>query len=76
MLVLTILILVPGVVAQEPEPKKSESEGERLFELLGGYSHLRDDGHNLNGWTSTLIVNVNQWVRYCRRLRRSLRFAS
>jgi hypothetical protein len=22
---------------------------------------LRDEGHNLNGWTGTLIVNVNQW---------------
>lgn len=61
LLVLTVLILVPSVVAQEAEPKESESEGERPFEIFGGYSYLRDDGHNLNGWTGTLIVNVNKW---------------
>ena len=61
MLVLTVLILAPSVLAQQPEPKKSESEGERPFEIFGGYSYLRDDGHNLNGWTGTLIVNFNKW---------------
>ena len=61
LLVLTVLILAPSVVAQQSEPKKSESEGERPFEIFGGYSYLRDEGHNLNGWTGTLIVNVNQW---------------
>ena len=61
LLVLTVLILVPSVVAQEPESKKSEGEGERPYEIFGGYSYLRDDGHNLNGWTGTLIVNVNKW---------------
>ena len=61
MLVLTVFILVPSVVAQQPEPEKSESEAERPFEIFGGYSYLRDDAHNLNGWTGTLIVNVNHW---------------
>ena len=61
LLVVTIFTLPHSVVAQEPEPKKSEAEGERPFEIFGGYSYLRDDGHNLNGWTGTFIVNVNQW---------------
>ena len=60
LLVLTVLIVVPSVVAQQSEPEKSE-EGERPYEIFGGYSYLRDDGHNLNGWTGTLIVNLNKW---------------
>lgn len=61
LLVVTAFILVPEIVAQEPEPRKSESEGERPYEIFGGYSYLRDEGHSLNGWTGTFIVNVNQW---------------
>jgi hypothetical protein len=61
LLALAALILAPSVIAQQPEPKKSESEGERPYEIFGGYSYLRDEGHNLNGWTGTFIVNVNRW---------------
>lgn len=60
-LALAVLILAPGVMAQHPEPNKSEAEGERPYEIFGGYSYLREDGHNLNGWTGTFIVNVNHW---------------
>jgi outer membrane protein with beta-barrel domain len=58
---LGMLILAPSAMAQQSEPKKSESEGEPRYEVFGGYSYLRDDGHNLNGWTGTLIVNINSW---------------
>lgn len=58
---LAALVLASSVMAQQPEPKKHETEGERPYEVFGGYSYLRDDGHNLNGWTGTFIVNVNSW---------------
>ena len=58
---LAVLVLGPSVRAQQSEPKTSESEGEPRYEIFGGYSYLRDDGHNLHGWTGTLIVNVNEW---------------
>ena len=61
LLVLTTLILASSVEAQLPEPREHESEGERPYEIFGGYSYLRDDGHNLNGWTGTFIVKVNSW---------------
>lgn len=60
-LALAVLTLAPGIVAQEPEPKKSEREGERPYEAFGGYSRLRADGHSLNGWTGTFIVKINSW---------------
>lgn len=60
-LALAVFILAPSVMAQQPEPNKSEDEGEPPYEIFGGYSYLRDDGHNLNGWTGTFIVNVNRW---------------
>lgn len=60
LLCLLVLILAPSVVAQQPEPKKSESEGERPYEVFGGYSHVRDDG-GLNGWTGTFILKMNSW---------------
>ncbi len=58
---LSFLSIAPDAMARQPEAKKSESEGERPFEVFGGYSHLRDDGHGLHGWTGTFIVNVNRW---------------
>ena len=58
---LTMLTLSPLVMAQQPEPAKSAEKGERPFEIFGGYSYLRDEGHNLNGWTGTFIANVNSW---------------
>jgi len=58
---LTMLTLSPLLMAQQPEPAKSTEEGERPFEIFGGYSYLRDEGHNLNGWTGTFIANVNSW---------------
>jgi hypothetical protein len=58
---LTIFTLSPVVMAQQPEPNKSAEEGERPYEVFGGYSYLREEGHNLNGWTGTFIVNVNSW---------------
>jgi len=57
-----MLTLSPLVLAQQPEPKKSAEEGERPYEIFGGYSYLRDEGHNLNGWTGTFIANVNSWI--------------
>jgi hypothetical protein len=58
---LALLIMASSAMAQQPEPKKSESESEPRYEIFGGYSYLRDDGHNLHGWTGTLIVNINSW---------------
>jgi hypothetical protein len=57
--VLIALIFASSVRAQQPEPREHESE--RPYEIFGGYSYLRDDGHNLNGWTGTFIVKVNSW---------------
>jgi hypothetical protein len=59
--VLAVLTLFPSAIAQQSEPKNSESEGEPRYEIFGGYSYKREDGHNLHGWTGTFIVNVNRW---------------
>ena len=56
-----VLILAPSAMAQQAEPKNSESESEPRYEIFGGYSYKREDGHNLHGWSGTLIVNVNRW---------------
>ena len=61
LIALTILTLSPLLMAQQPEPNKSAEAGERPYEIFGGYSYLRDEGHNLNGWTGTFIANVNSW---------------
>lgn len=61
LIALTMLTLSPLVMAQQPEPNKSTEEGERPYEIFGGYSYLRDEGHNLNGWTGTFIANLNSW---------------
>jgi len=58
---LALLMLGTSATAQQSEPKKAESESEPRYEVFGGYSYLREDGHNLHGWTGTLIVNVNSW---------------
>ena len=60
-LVLSSFILAPSAVSQQPEPEKSENESERPYEVFGGYSRLRADGHSLNGWTGTFIVKLNSW---------------
>lgn len=60
-LALAVIILAPSVMTQQPEPEKLEKEGERPYEVFGGYSRLRADGHSLNGWTGTFIVKVNSW---------------
>jgi hypothetical protein len=58
---LTMLTLSPLVMAQRPESNQPAEEDERPHEIFGGYSYLRDEGHNLNGWTGTFIANVNSW---------------
>jgi outer membrane protein with beta-barrel domain len=58
---LAVLMLAPSAMAQQSEPKNSESEGEPRYEIFGGYSYKREDSHNLHGWSGTLIVNVNRW---------------
>lgn len=60
------LVIASGAMAQhssEPssEPNDAQGENEPPFETFGGYSYLREDGHNLNGWTGTFILNVNHW---------------
>jgi hypothetical protein len=61
-LALAALILAPhGMAQQSPDADRHESEGERPFEILGGYSLLRESGSNLNGWTGTFIANINGW---------------
>lgn len=49
--------LAGGAFAQSP----AESEKEAPFELFGGYSYLHEGGNGFNGWTATLIGNVNRW---------------
>ena len=58
LIAIALLPLSPTVMAQQPEPAE---DGERPYEVFGGYSYLRDEGHNLNGWTGTFIANVNSW---------------
>jgi hypothetical protein len=61
LIAVAMVMLSPALMAQQPEPQKNAEEAERPLELFGGYSYLRDEGHNLNGWTGTLIANVNSW---------------
>jgi hypothetical protein len=61
-LAFAVLSLAPYALAQHPpDVDQPESEGERPFEILGGYSLLHESGSNLNGWTGTFIANVNHW---------------
>lgn len=62
LLVLAALVMASNVMAQHtPDPGKTHGEGERPFEIFGGYSYLREDGLSLNGWTGTFIAKVNRW---------------
>lgn len=70
LLAVVVCLMAPAVLAQHPESKKSgekpageksHEEGEAPFEIFGGYSYLREDGHGFNGWTGTFIANVNKW---------------
>ncbi|HRI04834.1 MAG TPA: outer membrane beta-barrel protein [Pyrinomonadaceae bacterium] len=50
------LIAYAGLaVAQEPEEISK-------VEVFGGYSLLRSDGHNFNGWKTAVDFNVNRWL--------------
>ena len=55
-----MFILAANVLAQHSSDSgKAHAEGEPPFEVSGGYSYLREEGHNLNGWTGTFIGNIN-----------------
>lgn len=62
-LALAVLILARHGLAQHtPDTDQHEGEGERPFEILGGYSLVHESGSNLNGWTGTFITNINRWL--------------
>jgi hypothetical protein len=63
-------LLTTVALAQTPDhqqtpdhPHKAEekAEEEKPFEVFAGYSYVREDGNNLNGWTGTFIANINKW---------------
>ena len=58
---LAFAVVVLGRLALAQHAPEPEAEGERPFEVLGGYSLLHESGSNLNGWTGTFITNINRW---------------
>jgi len=55
LIAIAALLLAAPALAQE-------SEAIPKAEVFAGYSYLRADGTNLNGWNASVVANVNSWL--------------
>lgn len=48
---------------EAPGHRSSSSDHHHLakVEIFGGYSYLREEGANLNGWNAAVVGNLNNW---------------
>jgi len=68
-LLLIALVTTASAFAQDtPAETKADNKAEAKeakeapFEVFAGYSYLREDGNNLNGWTGTFVGDVYHWL--------------
>jgi hypothetical protein len=64
---MAILCLITVVLSFAPVLAQDHKEGEEHEELpqvevVGGYSLLRSEGENLNGWKAAVSFNLNKWL--------------